>query len=128
MNIFKMRLWIKICLLSWPYSVSGTAILWVCKLQQLSSLRALGPIALLSATTDMESNGKSTDLDGQMVDYETGPIIWGQTGTNGQHAFFQSLSGQLIGSYRLYRCSERYAEQYGTSSCTNGKHMTRHQH
>lgn len=40
---------------------------------------------------DMESNGKSTDLDGQIVDYETGPIIWGQTGTNGQHAFFQLL-------------------------------------
>ena len=40
---------------------------------------------------DMESNGKSTDLDGQSVDYETGPIIWGQTGTNGQHAFFQLL-------------------------------------
>ncbi len=40
---------------------------------------------------DMESNGKSTDLNGQLVDYDTGPIIWGQTGTNGQHAFFQLL-------------------------------------
>lgn len=40
---------------------------------------------------DMESNGKSTDLNGEPVDYDTGPIIWGQTGTNGQHAFFQLL-------------------------------------
>lgn len=40
---------------------------------------------------DMESNGKSTDLQGNAVDYTTGPILWGQTGTNGQHAFFQLL-------------------------------------
>ena len=40
---------------------------------------------------DMESNGKSTTLNGQPVDYHTGPILWGQSGTNGQHAFFQLL-------------------------------------
>lgn len=40
---------------------------------------------------DMESNGKSTSVTDTTVDYETGPIIWGQTGTNGQHAFFQLL-------------------------------------
>ncbi len=40
---------------------------------------------------DMESNGKGTDLDGHKVDYETGPIIWGQQGTNGQHAFYQLI-------------------------------------
>ena len=40
---------------------------------------------------DMESNGKSTTADGQPVDYDTGAILWGQTGTNGQHAFFQLL-------------------------------------
>jgi glucose-6-phosphate isomerase len=40
---------------------------------------------------DMESNGKSTTIDGQDVDYNTGPIIWGQTGTNGQHAFYQLI-------------------------------------
>jgi glucose-6-phosphate isomerase len=40
---------------------------------------------------DMESNGKRVDLSGQPVDYETGPIVWGQPGTNGQHAFFQLL-------------------------------------
>jgi glucose-6-phosphate isomerase len=40
---------------------------------------------------DMESNGKSVDREGQRVDYQTGPIIWGEPGTNGQHAFFQLL-------------------------------------
>ncbi|MGZ8190523.1 MAG: glucose-6-phosphate isomerase [Methylococcaceae bacterium] len=40
---------------------------------------------------DMESNGKSITLKGERVDYSTGPIIWGQPGTNGQHAFFQLI-------------------------------------
>jgi glucose-6-phosphate isomerase len=40
---------------------------------------------------DMESNGKSINMDGDKVDYCTGPIIWGQPGTNGQHAFFQLI-------------------------------------
>ena len=40
---------------------------------------------------DMESNGKSVDLGGRNVDYATGPVVWGQPGTNGQHAFFQLL-------------------------------------
>ena len=40
---------------------------------------------------DMESNGKSIDRNGLQVNYETGPIIWGQSGPNGQHAFFQLI-------------------------------------
>jgi glucose-6-phosphate isomerase len=40
---------------------------------------------------DMESNGKSTDREGNRVDYETGPVIWGEPGTNGQHAFYQLI-------------------------------------
>jgi len=40
---------------------------------------------------DMESNGKSATISGDKVDYNTGPIIWGQPGTNGQHAFFQLI-------------------------------------
>jgi len=40
---------------------------------------------------DMESNGKSTTLDGKPVGWQTGPIIWGEPGTNGQHAFYQLL-------------------------------------
>ena len=40
---------------------------------------------------EMESNGKSTTLQGEQVDYDTGPVIWGVPGTNGQHAFYQLL-------------------------------------
>jgi glucose-6-phosphate isomerase len=40
---------------------------------------------------DMESNGKSIGLDGERAQHQTGPIIWGQPGTNGQHAFYQLL-------------------------------------
>ena len=40
---------------------------------------------------DMESNGKRVDLEGQAANYQTGPIIWGQPGTNGQHAFYQLI-------------------------------------
>jgi len=40
---------------------------------------------------DMESNGKYVDRDGNTVDYQTGPIIWGEPGTNGQHAFYQLI-------------------------------------
>lgn len=40
---------------------------------------------------DMESNGKSTRLDGERPDYSTGPVIWGEPGTNGQHAFYQLI-------------------------------------
>lgn len=40
---------------------------------------------------DMESNGKSCDRSGKKVDYETGPIIWGSEGTNGQHSFHQHI-------------------------------------
>lgn len=40
---------------------------------------------------DMESNGKRVDRDGVIVDYSTGPVIWGEPGTNGQHAFYQLI-------------------------------------
>jgi glucose-6-phosphate isomerase len=40
---------------------------------------------------DMESNGKSVDLEGNPVDYQTGPVVWGTPGTNGQHAYFQLI-------------------------------------
>src|SRR5205823_1720335 len=39
----------------------------------------------------MESNGKRVTLRGERVDYQTGPIYWGEPGTNGQHSFFQLL-------------------------------------
>lgn len=40
---------------------------------------------------DMESNGKSVTRDGKRVNYSTGPVIWGEPGTNGQHAFYQLI-------------------------------------
>jgi len=40
---------------------------------------------------DMESDGKQVDLDGNRVDYQTGPIVWGTPGTNGQHAYYQLI-------------------------------------
>lgn len=40
---------------------------------------------------DMESNGKYVDADGKKVSYKTGPVIWGEPGTNGQHAFYQLI-------------------------------------
>lgn len=46
---------------------------------------------------NMESNGKSVDRNGEEVEYHTGPIIWGEPGTNGQHAFYQLIhQGTLL--------------------------------
>ncbi len=46
---------------------------------------------------NMESNGKSTDRNGKRVGYSTGPVIWGEPGTNGQHAFYQLIhQGTLL--------------------------------
>ncbi|WP_406356819.1 glucose-6-phosphate isomerase [Streptomyces sp. NBC_00658] len=40
---------------------------------------------------DMESNGKSVDRDGHLVEWQTGPVVWGTPGTNGQHAYYQLI-------------------------------------
>ncbi|MDO8361002.1 MAG: glucose-6-phosphate isomerase, partial [Devosia sp.] len=40
---------------------------------------------------DMESNGKQVNLEGKPLDYDSGPVIWGEPGTNGQHAFYQLI-------------------------------------
>ncbi|MEH6446208.1 MAG: glucose-6-phosphate isomerase [Oceanospirillaceae bacterium] len=53
--------------------------------------QALHQLPAFLQQLDMESNGKSVDVDGMPIDYATGPIVWGQTGSNGQHAFFQLL-------------------------------------
>ena len=46
---------------------------------------------------NMESNGKSVDRNGNQVSYSTGPVIWGEPGTNGQHAFYQLIhQGTLV--------------------------------
>ncbi len=51
----------------------------------------LGRLPSYLQQLDMESDGKSVDLEGRRVDYQTGPIIWGQPGTNGQHAYYQLI-------------------------------------
>ncbi len=51
----------------------------------------LGRLSSYLQQLDMESDGKSVDLDGKRVDYQTGPIIWGTPGTNGQHAYYQLI-------------------------------------
>ena len=51
----------------------------------------LGRLPAYLQQLEMESNGKHVDLAGREVDYQTGPIIWGQPGTNGQHAFYQLI-------------------------------------
>ena len=44
----------------------------------------------------MESNGKYVRRNGANVDYTTGPIVWGEPGTNGQHAFYQLIHQGLL--------------------------------
>ncbi len=62
---------------------------------------------------DMESNGKRVTKDNEWVDYSTGPIIWGEPGTNGQHAFYQlDPSRNEVDSLRLPRASG-FAESDG---------------
>jgi glucose-6-phosphate isomerase len=51
----------------------------------------LGRFSSYLQQLDMESDGKHVDLDGHVVDYQTGPIVWGTPGTNGQHAYYQLL-------------------------------------
>jgi glucose-6-phosphate isomerase len=51
----------------------------------------LARLPLYLQQLDMESNGKGVRRDGRPVDHATGPIVWGEPGTNGQHAFFQLL-------------------------------------
>ena len=68
----------------------------------------------------MESNGKSVDRDGNPVDYRTGPIIWGEPGTNGQHAFYQLIhQGTQLIPCRLHRRRSKARTRWAstTRSC-----------
>jgi glucose-6-phosphate isomerase len=51
----------------------------------------LGRFSAYLQQLDMESNGKHVDLDGNRVTYQTGPVVWGTPGTNGQHAYYQLI-------------------------------------
>ena len=65
---------------------------------------------------DMESNGKRVTLEAAAVDYATGPIVWGEPGTNGQHAFFQLLhqGTRLVPADFIVaaRCDHTLADQH----------------
>ena len=83
---------------------------------------------------NMESNGKSVDRNGEPVTYSTGPVIWGEPGTNGQHAFYQllhqgtvivpsdfiapAISHNLIGDHHVKLLSNFFAQ---TEALMNGK-------
>ena len=83
---------------------------------------------------DMESNGKSVDRNGEPTDYQTGPIIWGEPGTNGQHAFYQlihqgtklipcdfialAISHRPLGNHHMLLLSNFFAQ---TEALMNGK-------
>ncbi|EEI94209.1 putative glucose-6-phosphate isomerase [Sphingobacterium spiritivorum ATCC 33300] len=82
----------------------------------------------------MESNGKYVDRNGNRIDYQTGPIIWGEPGTNGQHAFYQlihqgtklipcdfiapAVSHNKIGNHHQLLLSNFFAQ---TEALMNGK-------
>ncbi len=83
---------------------------------------------------DMESNGKSVDRNGNRVTYPTGPVIWGEPGTNGQHAFYQlihqgtrlipadfiapAITHNKIGNHHTLSMSNFFAQ---TEALMNGK-------
>ena len=68
---------------------------------------------------DMESNGKSVTIDGSSVDVQTGPIVWGEPGTNGQHAFYQLIHQ---GTKLVPADFIGFVEPFHTGSGSLGKH------
>src|SRR5258705_9384936 len=83
---------------------------------------------------NMESNGKHVDRNGEIVNYSTGPIVWGEPGTNGQHAFYQlihqgtrfipcdfiapAITHNIIGKHHKILLSNFFAQ---TEALMNGK-------
>jgi len=70
----------------WNHNFLGHATLAVLPYSQ-----ALARFPAHLQQCDMESNGKSVTRQGQPVDWQTGPVVWGEPGTNGQHAFYQLM-------------------------------------
>jgi glucose-6-phosphate isomerase len=89
---FRLPSWRVICRCGWVCWTSGTAI--------FTALAAAvwHPTTVPSSGTrptlqqlEMESNGKGVDLDGVALPFASAPVVWGEPGTNGQHAYFQML-------------------------------------
>jgi glucose-6-phosphate isomerase len=81
---------------NWPVLLAMTGIwyrnFWGCEsLAILPYAQHLHRFPAFLQQADMESNGKFVDRNGIPVSYATGPVVWGEPGTNGQHAFFQLL-------------------------------------
>ncbi|MBT8152416.1 glucose-6-phosphate isomerase [Epibacterium ulvae] len=70
----------------WHHQICGHATRAVLPYDQ-----RLSRLAAYFQQLEMESNGKSVAMDGSSVDYVTGPVVWGEPGTNGQHAFYQLI-------------------------------------
>ncbi len=68
---------------------------------------------------DMESNGKSVTLEGKKVEWQTGPVIWGEPGTNGQHAFYQLLHQ---GTKLVPADFIAFAKSHNPIGCTPNEH------
>ena len=67
----------------------------------------------------MESNGKRVTIDGQVVDYQTSQIYWGEPGTNGQHSFYQLIhQGTKLIPYDFIAFSKAATIGRHHSSCT----------
>ena len=64
---------------------------WDIQAQQFFHITGSEPFPAHLQQLDMESNGKSVNRFGEPVDYPTGPVIFGEPGTNGQHSFYQLL-------------------------------------
>ena len=71
---------------------------------------------------EMESNGKRVDRDGAPLPYATSPVVWGEPGTNGQHAYFQMLHQGTdvipvefiaVQARRRTRCADQHAQAAG---------------
>lgn len=63
---------------------------WFCELHDAILCKYFDTV-ILGLQGDMESNGKYISKNGTRVNYHTGPIVWGEPGTNGQHAFYQLI-------------------------------------
>ena len=71
----------------------------------------------------MESNGKHVRLDGTAVDYPTGPIYWGEPGTNGQHSFYQLIHQGMIKQELSKQIVEQVHGQQGRHQCIKFRKM-----
>jgi len=92
MSTSATRLWIKTFRCYWACSASGiNNFFGAASNAVLPYDQYMHRFAAYLQQLEMESNGKGVDRDGNAVDYDTGMVVWGEPGTNGQHAFYQLI-------------------------------------